>query len=335
MTRPRFSIIIPSFNQADYLEQAICSVSDQLGHEAELIVMDGGSTDGTAELLTACADQLSHVHSAWDAGPNEAIGRGLRHATGSHIGVLQADDTYEPTALRRVAKAIERAGSADAGAWITGGVISIDAFGDVIDDPSASRPGTSGTALATNFDTADTADTADADALAGIGRCILERPFAGNLSSSFFSRSMLLRAGGFDAALHHDDGLDLALRLHRRGSRPRRVPGTLTRRRRHAMSATASRPLPIARERLDIIEAHLATLPLHQRLSLQGAVAERRVLLEHAARDSGHSDAHADRWRVELSKFDWWQDPRRRAELLASRVFGHRGSDVASLQRAA
>jgi glycosyltransferase involved in cell wall biosynthesis len=103
MTRLRISIITPSYNQAQFIERTIASVLCQSGpFDLEYLVFDGGSTDGTLEILRKYHDHLSW-QSALDSGQIDAINTGLSRATGEVVGWLNSDDTLAPGALAKVA----------------------------------------------------------------------------------------------------------------------------------------------------------------------------------------------------------------------------------------
>lgn len=110
---PLISIVMPSLNQGAFIEQAIQSVLQQSYAATELIVMDGGSTDGTPGLLAAYRDRLAYSVSAPDAGPAAALIEGFRRARGDIYAVLNADDYYLPGALEAVAQAFAGDGSLD------------------------------------------------------------------------------------------------------------------------------------------------------------------------------------------------------------------------------
>jgi glycosyltransferase involved in cell wall biosynthesis len=96
--RPLVSIVTPSLNMAGFLPQTIESVLSQDYPEIEYVVMDGGSTDGTIEILKRYGDRLRYV-SEPDGGAADAINRGFQACRGSILAWLNADDTYTPGAV--------------------------------------------------------------------------------------------------------------------------------------------------------------------------------------------------------------------------------------------
>ena len=102
---PRISLITPSFQQARYLPECLGSVAMQQGAEVEHLVVDGGSTDGSAAIIEAHAARLAWWCSEPDGGQSAAINKGLAHATGEVFGWLNSDDLLLPGALERVAEA--------------------------------------------------------------------------------------------------------------------------------------------------------------------------------------------------------------------------------------
>jgi len=106
------SIIMPCFQQAPYLEEAVRSVLDQKDVDVELLVMDPGSTDGSRELLLTLKEQYGdrlRLNFAPDDGQADAINRGMAMASGRVLGWLNSDDRLRPGALRQVSSWLDHA----------------------------------------------------------------------------------------------------------------------------------------------------------------------------------------------------------------------------------
>jgi hypothetical protein len=101
---PKISIVTPSYNQGRFLEWTLRSVLEQNYPRLEYVVMDGGSTDETAEILARYADRLTHVESTADQGQADAIVRGFARTTGEIMAYLNSDDMLAPGALDFVAR---------------------------------------------------------------------------------------------------------------------------------------------------------------------------------------------------------------------------------------
>lgn len=99
---PRISIVTPSYNQGQYLEETLRSVLLQGYPNLEYFVMDGGSTDESVAILERYAPWLTHWESERDRGQAHAINKGLARATGQIAAYLNSDDLYLPDALAHV-----------------------------------------------------------------------------------------------------------------------------------------------------------------------------------------------------------------------------------------
>lgn len=104
---PDVTVVTPSYNQGAFIEETILSVLNQTGIAIEHIVMDGGSTDGTLEILRKFEGRLSYL-SEKDKGQTDAINKGLRRARGRIIAYLNSDDTYLPGAVAKAVRFLDR-----------------------------------------------------------------------------------------------------------------------------------------------------------------------------------------------------------------------------------
>ena len=122
---PKLSVITPTLNQAQFIAATVESVLGQGYPNLEYWVLDGGSTDGTAELMQRFAGQLIFI-SEPDKGQVDAINKGLRLCSGEVVAYLNSDDVYEPGTLLRVGEYFRQHPAARA---LTGKCRRIDAHG--------------------------------------------------------------------------------------------------------------------------------------------------------------------------------------------------------------
>jgi glycosyltransferase involved in cell wall biosynthesis len=215
------SIITPSFNQAQYLEQTIHSVLSQGYPNLEYIVIDGGSTDGSVDIIRKYAKHLHYWVSEKDSGQSEAINKGLRRATGEVINWLNSDDYYQPNALATVAGAF-----ADPAVNVLCGRSRLFAGNDATVRYS---PGT---------------DVYPGNLAKTIGWARIDQP------ETFFRRSAMLRVGPLDTRLHYVMDRDWWIRyLFTFGlSGIRQLPQVLVNFRLHDTSKTVSQAVAFQRE---------------------------------------------------------------------------------------
>ena len=102
------SIIIPSYNQAQFLEKNFKSILDQEYAAVEMIIMDGGSTDGSLNIIKKYEEHFSHWQSEKDDGQSAAINEGMKKATGEVVTWLNSDDQLAPGCLKVVAEYFQK-----------------------------------------------------------------------------------------------------------------------------------------------------------------------------------------------------------------------------------
>lgn len=102
MQNPKISVVTPSYNQGKFLEQTILSVLNQNYPNLEYIIMDGGSSDNSVEIIKKYSDKLTYWQSKPDGGQSAAINEGFRHATGEIYAWLNSDDQFAECALKAV-----------------------------------------------------------------------------------------------------------------------------------------------------------------------------------------------------------------------------------------
>lgn len=120
---PRISVVTPSFNQGQFLEETIRSVLLQDYPNLEYIIMDGGSTDSSVEIIRKYEPWLTYWISEPDKGQSHAINKGWSLATGDLISYINSDDLYLPGAFKEIAQAYVTAGKPG---FIIGNTVTTD-----------------------------------------------------------------------------------------------------------------------------------------------------------------------------------------------------------------
>jgi len=216
------SIITPSFNQANYLEQTLRSVLEQDYARIEYIVIDGGSTDGSVEIIRKYKDRFAYWVSEKDNGQAEAINKGLVRAKGEIVAWLNSDDYYLPKTISEVVKEFEE--NPDI-LMVYGDVLAVDEQGQTINVLKYRQ---------LSFE----------DLL-----CfqIVGQP------SVFFRRAALEKAGLLDASLHFLLDYHLWLRIAQQG-KILHVPQTWSAARYHAEAKNRAKAAEFGREAFRILD---------------------------------------------------------------------------------
>jgi len=126
---PRVSIVTPSYNQAAFIEQTLCSVLNQDYPNLEYLVVDGGSDDGSVEIIQKYADRLAWWVSEPDRGQAEAINKGFARASGEIVGWVNSDDIYLPNCVTSAVAALQANPEL---VMVFGDMVALDGDGTVI-----------------------------------------------------------------------------------------------------------------------------------------------------------------------------------------------------------
>lgn len=182
---PRISIVTPSFNQVSYIEETIRSVLLQGYQNLEYIIIDGGSTDGSVEIIKKYEPWLTYWVSEKDRGQSHAINKGWQHGNGELVAWLNSDDYLEPGVLGRVASFFNQSKDLSPGI-IYGRANIIDQGGNYL------------YSIGESFD---------------LFRLFIEliNPFP--QPSVFITKEVLDRIGFLDESLHYSMDLDLFTRI--------------------------------------------------------------------------------------------------------------------------
>ena len=120
---PKLSVITPSFNQGEYLERTITSVLDQGYPNLEYVIVDGGSDDGSVEIIRRYEDRIDWWVSEPDEGQTDAINKGIRRTSGEIVAYINSDDYFLPGAFDRALEVFEEQPDAK---YIAGAVLDLD-----------------------------------------------------------------------------------------------------------------------------------------------------------------------------------------------------------------
>jgi len=125
----KISIVTISYNQAQFLERAICSIIEQGCNNLEYIVVDPGSTDGSRDIIERYRSKIGLIVYEPDSGPADGLNKGFSLATGEIFGFINADDALLPGALKKISDYFERNPQIDI---VCGSGFKIDSTGRVI-----------------------------------------------------------------------------------------------------------------------------------------------------------------------------------------------------------
>jgi len=186
---PHFSVIIPTYNRAGLLREALASIAGQMFKDFETIVVDDGSSDGTETVVRSCGFGVHFLRQS-NGGPGAARSFGLLHAQGRYIAFLDSDDQWFPWTLQLYDRAI---GSNGETAFISG-------FGASADEPGESYANGLDQMTMRRYHSM-------------LEACTGRMPPVGGTPSICVQRDALLQSGGFVSKRMNGEDTDLWLRL--------------------------------------------------------------------------------------------------------------------------
>jgi len=244
---PRISIVTPSLNQGHFIEETIRSVLLQGYPNLEYIVVDGGSTDNSVDIIKKYEPWLTYWVSEPDKGQSHAINKGFKRTSGEIMAWLNSDDIYTPGALHAVADAASRFGGEDGtwNGWLIGRCLYQNLIENEIKEVLPSKP--------------------PADRVSLLKWRCPQR-------STFWSRSCWERVGGLPENLHFVFDTEFFLRLVFAGHIPHVLKNVLAVGRLHGACKTISQANSWGPEVLVMYNRLAKFLPSRERQRLQRSV---------------------------------------------------------------
>jgi glycosyltransferase involved in cell wall biosynthesis len=238
---PLITIVTPSYNQGGFLEQTIRSVLDQDYLNIEYIVIDGGSTDNSPEILRKYADHLKYWETIADRGQAHAINKGLQRANGEILGWLNSDDVLLSGTVNRIAAAFEKHPEVDV---IYGRIERINERGELIPTPLLPK------------------DKVVFSKQLIVGECVVNQP------GSFWRRRIMEKVGMLDERLVYALDYEYWIRLALSGAVFLRLPDVVAQFRLSSSSKTVGNTAMMAHEQLQVLNNVLARPNISDELGL-------------------------------------------------------------------
>ena len=238
---PLVSIITPSYNQGRYLEATIRSVLEQDYPVIEYIIIDGGSTDESLEIIQRYAGRLAYWESMPDRGQAHAVNKGLQRARGEILGWINSDDVLAPGAVSLAVQTLRSQPGIDV---VYGRLARIDAAGRPVPTPVLPK------------------DRVEFGPDYVIGECIVNQPGA------FWRREIMQQVGWLEERLTYSLDYEYWIRMALAGARFRRLEPVVAFFRLSEGSKTVGQTAAMAVEQFQTLAEVLGQLDLAQRLCL-------------------------------------------------------------------
>lgn len=239
---PRVSIVTPSYNQAQFIEKTIRSVLLQGYSDLEYIIVDGGSTDGSVDIIRKYEPWLAYWVSEPDRGQTHAINKGLERVTGDIVAYLNSDDFYAPGAFETVVRYFRLEPSFQ---WLIGTCRYVTADGKFVRDFVVRHP-------------------VPQDRVAWV----LRRGWGHPQASTFWRYEVFERCGFFREDMHYVFDSEHGIRTFFADMPPLVVPEMLATRTLHDDCKTVSTPEQFKREKERLVELYESQLTFDERRRL-------------------------------------------------------------------
>lgn len=273
-TLPRITVITPSFNQAQYLERTIRTVTEQHYENLEYFVIDGGSTDGSVDIIKDYAHCIDWWVSEDDNGQTHAINKGIARASGDIIAYLNSDDIYFRDTLNIVG---ETFAANDGLRWLVGGCEQINEQDCV---------------------TGRFPHQAPQDKI----NYLMRREGMIPQPSSFWSSDLFATYGTFPLDMHYTFDFEFNCRLLFGGEQPMIIDRALAGFRLHGQSKGCSQGIKFGFDRIEVMRRYLKHLGLADRLRVRRNMGylSRAYAIQHARMNDGPT-----LWS-QVARHPWW-----------------------------
>jgi len=238
---PLVSIVTPSYNQADFLEQTIQSVLGQDYPRIEYIIIDGGSTDGSVDIIRKYQNYLTYWESKPDRGQAHAINKGLSRARGNILGWLNSDDVLLPDTTSRAVEYLSANEDVDV---VYGRLNRIDSQGNLVPTPTLPK------------------DVLEFNEKTAIGECIVNQP------GSFWRWRIMDKVGLLNEDLNYALDYEFWVRMVLAGAKFRRLPEPVANFRLSDHSKTVGQTAEAALERLAVLDRFVSDPALPEKLGV-------------------------------------------------------------------
>jgi glycosyltransferase involved in cell wall biosynthesis len=278
------SVVIPTYNQATYLGQALESLQAQTYPHWEAVVVNDGSTDDTADVIAryAAADRRIRPFSQTNQGISRTLNEGLRHTRGDYFSWLSSDDLYHPQKLQVLLEVLERRDRTYALAH--GSFDFLEESSGTITEAPYHRAHLPGTELAEplKFDFID-------------GCSMLIRMAA------------MREAGGFNAEYRHSQDMELWMRLASRGYRFELAPAKVAIRRVHAAQSSSTNMIHCRYDAAALVDFYLDAFPFEDMYAYFDLHApnDLRQVIRHAVSRTFHTEANVNHPLLQAKYWSW------------------------------